>query len=119
MEILYYLVNGTLGTLGSYLIFKRFQHLGLLTAGLAMVGGGGGRRGFSGGRGGRGAGGGGAGGGVAAARGDGGPDGGVRLLEWGGGGVAYASPCNLWNAGRYQRAAAALAAGGDHVEPDR
>jgi len=39
MQISFFLVNGAIGTLGSYLVFKRFHHLGLLAAGVALVAG--------------------------------------------------------------------------------
>ena len=37
MAIAFYIVNGTIGTLGSYLVFRRFRELGLLAAGAALV----------------------------------------------------------------------------------
>jgi hypothetical protein len=37
MAILFYLVNCTMGTLGSYFVFKKFRHMGLLAAGIALV----------------------------------------------------------------------------------
>jgi hypothetical protein len=37
MSIAFLLVNGSVGTLGSYLVFRRYQHLGLLAAGITLV----------------------------------------------------------------------------------
>lgn len=37
MEILFYLVNGAISTMGLFLVFKRFSHFGLLAAGIAMT----------------------------------------------------------------------------------
>jgi len=37
MGLWFILVNGLLGTAGSYLVFKRFKHIGLLLAGLCLV----------------------------------------------------------------------------------
>jgi len=37
MSIGFILVNGAIGTLGSYLVFRRYQHLGLLAAGVTLV----------------------------------------------------------------------------------
>jgi hypothetical protein len=37
MGITFVIVNGSLGTLGSYLVFRRYQHLGLLAAGVALI----------------------------------------------------------------------------------
>jgi hypothetical protein len=35
--MLFYIVNGFLGTVGGYLMFKKFRHLGLLAAGAALT----------------------------------------------------------------------------------
>ncbi len=37
MAILFLLVNGFIGTAGSYLVFKRFRHIGLMLAGVCLV----------------------------------------------------------------------------------
>jgi hypothetical protein len=37
MSIAFFLANGAVGTLGSYLVFRRFRNLGLLAAGAALV----------------------------------------------------------------------------------
>ncbi len=37
MGILFLFVNGIVGTAGSYLVFKRFRHLGLMLAGLCLT----------------------------------------------------------------------------------
>ena len=39
MGLWFILVNGLLGTAESYLVFKRFKHIGLLLAGLCLVAG--------------------------------------------------------------------------------
>jgi hypothetical protein len=35
--MLFYIVNGLLGTVGGFLVFKHFRHLGLLAAGAALT----------------------------------------------------------------------------------
>lgn len=35
--MLFYIVNGFLGTVGGYLMFRQFRHLGLLAAGAALT----------------------------------------------------------------------------------
>ncbi len=37
MGLWFIIVNGLIGTTGSYLVFKKFRHLGLLLAGLCCV----------------------------------------------------------------------------------
>jgi len=37
MVVLFYLFNGAMGTAGSYLLFKKFRHLGLAAAGASLV----------------------------------------------------------------------------------
>lgn len=37
MEFDFFLINGVLGMLGSFLVLKRFRHLGLCLAGVALI----------------------------------------------------------------------------------
>jgi len=37
MSTAFFLANGAVGTLGSYLVFRHFRHLGMLAAGAALV----------------------------------------------------------------------------------
>ena len=37
MSIAFLVVNGAVGTMGSYFVFRKYQHLGLLAAGITLV----------------------------------------------------------------------------------